>query len=435
MQRIIAMLASAPLRAMPGTHIWSTLILTISVAGGTPVELSGQEMRPVSIEEALRSARENHPALHAARAEVEIAGGDARAAGTFSFNPVLGAGIGPARSTDSSFVNLDIGIAQTFELGGKRGARTSVASARVDAANSRLARTQLLLDAQVQEAFYRTLIFRRGTLATEEALQIAVELRAATEARLRLGAGTQLEVNLSVAAMARSTRDHLENERQFASALLALTVAAGWDPATPIDPLGAVPVLPLPPDLDLLLVNALTERNDLRAVRADRRAAEANVTLARAMAWPDASIGLSYARQEEVRAGNMNVGLSLPLWNRNAGGRDAAVANAVRWEARELQTRREVERGVRDAYQRLQRARSAEAAFGADAVERLSENLQLAQQSFEAGKISLIEFGVVRRELIDTQLTYLDTQAELIAAFYSLQTAVGRPLASDEEVR
>ena len=52
-------------------------------------------------------------------------------------------------------------------------------------------------------------------------------------------------------------------------------------------------------------------------------------------------------------------------------------------------------------------------------------DLELAQESLRAGKISLLEFNVVRRDLVDTRLGYLDALADLVEARSALELAAG----------
>jgi cobalt-zinc-cadmium efflux system outer membrane protein len=58
-------------------------------------------------------------------------------------------------------------------------------------------------------------------------------------------------------------------------------------------------------------------------------------------------------------------------------------------------------------------------------VDRLGENLALARQALAAGKIGLLEFSIVRRDLVETRLAYLDALAEAVTARAALVAAIG----------
>jgi outer membrane protein TolC len=68
--------------------------------------------------------------------------------------------------------------------------------------------------------------------------------------------------------------------------------------------------------------------------------------------------------------------------------------------------------------------RAAAEAFEQDALPNAIESEQLAQRSFEEGQISLTDLIVVRRELTDTRLEYLDRLLE------AAQTAIDRDAAA-----
>ena len=86
---------------------------------------------------------------------------------------------------------------------------------------------------------------------------------------------------------------------------------------------------------------------------------------------------------------------------------------------------RSIEREARAAYAAYENARQAAEGFDREVVERLSENIDLARESFRAGKISLLEFNLLRRELVETRLSYLDAVVELVEARFALELAVG----------
>jgi outer membrane protein TolC len=63
--------------------------------------------------------------------------------------------------------------------------------------------------------------------------------------------------------------------------------------------------------------------------------------------------------------------------------------------------------------------------FDRDVVEKLKENLDLARESVRSGKIGLLLFNSVRRDLVDTRLAYLDALSELVEARSALELAAG----------
>lgn len=379
----------------------------------------------ITLADALRRAEQSNPDLRIARSEAGAAQGIARAARRLTFNPEVGAELGrleEAGGTRSSYV---LGLSQRFELGGKRGSRIRAEDQRSAAAEARVIRRGSEVAARVTLAFSLAQVARLRVTTAQEAEQVAVQLKAAADERLALGAGTQLEVNVAAAAASRERRARIEAERAHTSAVLELASAIGLPAGEAPEPLGEL-VLPRPeerPESELIEL-ALARRPDLRAATADREAASWNLRFARGLAWPDPALGATLVR-EDIRLLSFGLTMPLPLLNQAQAARAEARGFLEQAGITEEALRRAVTREVRDAYQAYARAREAQAGFDRDAVERLSENLRLAEESFRAGKIGLLVFSTVRRDLVEARLSYLDATEDLIERRIALALATG----------
>jgi cobalt-zinc-cadmium efflux system outer membrane protein len=121
----------------------------------------------------------------------------------------------------------------------------------------------------------------------------------------------------------------------------------------------------------------------------------------------------------------LSVAIQIPLWNRAEGSRASAAAAVEHARIAEAAARKDVEREVRQAYVGLARAIDAARSFERDVVARLGANLELARESLENGKISLITYNTVRRELIDARLDYCDALLDVLDRRYDLGAATG----------
>ena len=303
-----------------------------------------------------------------------------------------------------------------------------MASLRLDAAESRRARRLALVAWNAQRAFYVALVARERLATAAEADTLGRALLAAAEDRLTLGSGTQLEVNVAAAAHARDRRTRLDAERALATALFDLRAAVAAGVRDSIVPSGDLPRLTMPvAALDSVVSAALRRRPDFAAVRGERGAAEANVRLARSFVWPDPSIGFFSGRAEDFRVKVFTIALPVPLWNRSQGANAVARAELDRARIAEDSARRVVELEVRDAHQALTSALASRDALETQAVARLAENLALAQESFQAGKISLFIYNTIRRELVEARLAYFDALTEMVERRYAFALAAGEP--------
>jgi cobalt-zinc-cadmium efflux system outer membrane protein len=114
--------------------------------------------------------------------------------------------------------------------------------------------------------------------------------------------------------------------------------------------------------------------------------------------------------------GGVQVGLPLPLWNRNQGG-------IMQSEAELSEARRNVNRVEFDlknrlavAFQRYAAARSRVQIYTDEIVPKADENFQLVQKAYPA-QVSSIEFLIAQRIYFQTKLSYLDALAELWASW------------------
>lgn len=385
--------------------------------------------RPITLAEALAGA-DRSPSVALAGTSVDEAKGRLDQAGTYVYNPAVGASVGVARSVGSTFYDWEVGVSQVIELGGKRSARERAAAAELTAARETMVATRATLQADIRRAFHLAVVAQARVVATTENERAAREFQDAARERMRLGAATQTDVNVAAASLGRALASKKAAERDVLLARQTLAETLGA-PGADLEPVGAMPTFPTPAGTEAQLVaQAIAGRRDLVAAEREQGARAADVDLADALAVPDPELSVSWVR-DAVDASNaivVGVRVDLPLWNRNLGNRHAARALKNR-AAVELQAlRAAVDREVRTAVHRYRVATDAIASFDQQVVGTLAENLQLARDSLAAGKLGLLELNNVRRDLVESQLTYLDSIAEAVDARAALERALGRSI-------
>jgi cobalt-zinc-cadmium efflux system outer membrane protein len=386
----------------------------------------------ISVEEALRRAEDRNPDLKQLAGDLQAARGGLLGARLVPFNPEVGVAAGPAFADGQAPLGYDLSLSQTVELGGKRGHRVDAAQARVSAAELRLAHGRLQLAARVRRAYFLAVVARSRVSATREAEEVAADLKTAADDRARLGAGTQLEQNVASSVLGRARRDRLGAERHYREALTELATVTGTAAEGRPEP-GDAPLPDFgPPALseNELVARALARRGDVAASTRERVAAEADAALAGSQAVPDVSLSAAYGRDAVDRTDALTFGLAVPvpIFNRNQGGRAVASAALAKAQIAEATARREAERQARAAVNSYGFALDAVRGFDRDVVEKLKENLDLARESVRSGKIGLLLFNSVRRDLVDTRLAYLDALSELVEARSALELTAGGSL-------
>ena len=147
-------------------------------------------------------------------------------------------------------------------------------------------------------------------------------------------------------------------------------------------------------------------------------------------ATPNLTASVSYGYEQDLdtdfHAVMAGLSISLPVRNRNQGARSAARARVRGAELEQDRRTVDVEREVRVAIRAYARAREALLGFDREINERLHDNLELAHESFVAGKLDYFEFSVVRRDLVANRLAFLDAATEAVDAWSTVQRAVGK---------
>ncbi|MDX2089702.1 MAG: TolC family protein [Kofleriaceae bacterium] len=384
--------------------------------------------RPITLPEALAAA-DRGPMLASAAADVDEARGNLEQAGVYTYNPSVAGSAGVARSGGATFFDFELGVSQRIEVGGKRSARKRVATKERDAALQRLEATRNALRAEVRRAFHLAIAAHRRVEVATENERAARQFQEAASERMRLGAATQTDINVAAASLGRAIAQTKRAARDVLLARQALADALGASGAD-LEPTGGLPTFPAIASEQELVAHALRARRELAAAEHVIAARKSDVELADALAVPDPELSVSIARDAVDNANALIAGVSidLPLWNRNQGNRSAARARQKRAEIEGQALRAQVERDVRVAARRYRAAVEAVAAFDEQVVGTLAENLQLARDAFAAGKLGLLDLNVIRRDLVESQLVYLDSIAEAIDARTALEVALGRSL-------
>lgn len=410
------------------------LALAPSLLAGPPAAAVPPPAARISLDEALRLAAQLHPDIRSAEADRRAAEGRLLEARRYPFNPEIGVEAGPSRSPERSTSEAEVSLRQTLELGGKRSKRSAAATARLEASISLSSWTRLTVLVRVRRAYGLAILARHRLVSAREVETIASELKAAADERLRFGAGTLLELNVATAVAGRARAERLATELALTDAHAALAAAVGDPGKIELEPLGErlLRLAALPGDETVFVERALAARPDLASARRDVETSEAEVRVADAAAVPDVTLGVTQRRDglEDARSTIFGVSLPIPLFNRDQGPRVVARARLDRSRAVEDALAQSVTRDARAAHRRYQLTREAVDGFDRDVVERLGENLSLALQSFQAGKIGLLDFNSVRRELVDTRLALLAAERELVEAQAALELAAGTPLES-----
>src|SRR5215475_3768962 len=315
-------------------HRWTVFLVFLATS---VVVRANAQTGPLTYEQALERARSRAPLILSAQDRIAEARGRLLGAKVLlRDNPVLSFSGGPRYTNGSDLIDSEVGLSQSFELGGRRRSRIEEAQADVDreAAASRNTVRQLLGDVSI--AFWQAVAAGEQVRVSGNANQVALELRDSMQKRYEAGDVAVLDLNIARTAAGRAQNALRRAESEQARALGELRILLGMTSSELLVVQGNL-TEHNPYDLNQLIAEA-TKRPDLEATAAELRQAEADVQLGRGSAWPDVGLGFRYGRDEGDKIARGELSFTLPVFSR---GQDLRATG----EARSTRLRRELQAG------------------------------------------------------------------------------------------
>lgn len=403
-----------------------SLVIVLLVLGCVP---AFAEPRPLTIEEAVRSALERNADVLGAEAELAAARARRSGAGLLlPTNPSVTVTTGPRSSPSGRTTDHSVQVSQQIEIAGQRGLRIAATQAGVDAAQARVQAVRVDTAARVRESFARALAAGHHLQLATETVELARQGVEAAEERFAAGAAALIEVNTARIELGRAGRERAGAQRRRAEVGAELRLLAGIEPADEVALQGELAASELPSAIEASVEQALATRGEVLAARRAVDAARADLRLASREWIPSPRVGASYTREQESDTNIVQsiVSIDLPVFNRNKAARGVAAARVTQLEAALTATERAVRQDVATAAARLDAARGAAEGYAAGVVKAMQENMELATESHREGKLDFLQLLVIRRQTIDARREYIEVLAELAAARAQLDRAIGR---------
>ncbi|MCW5978305.1 MAG: TolC family protein [Bryobacteraceae bacterium] len=422
--------------------LWGVLLATVPLAG----------QGPLSLEEAVRTAIEKHPAMEAVSAQAAAAGARIQQARSGylpqvnyqesfarSDNPVyvFGSLLTQRQFTESNFAigslnrpdflnNFQslLAVEQTVFDAGQTRNNTRAAELGRDMVEQQQRAATMNVIAGVVRAYH-------GAVLAAESLKVAEEAVRSAEADLQR-AETVRSAGMATDADVLSIRVHLAGMREqrirrrydLDVARSALNEALGLPLDTPHDlttPLSAL----APPAAQAAEYErkAAAERPELRQAELSARLAEVQSKTARAAYWPQVSLrGVFEAdRQNFVNKGGANWYLGATMrWNLFGGFATQARVKEAEHALRGAQAERQradagVRLQVRRAHADLQAAQERIEVAGV-AVDQAEESLRITRNRYEAGMTTVTD-------LLRNETALLEAKTRRLAAIYDQRVA------------
>lgn len=354
---------------------------------------------------------------------------------------------GAARALETT-----IRVSQPIELGGKRARRLRLAHLDRELAQWDCETVRAEIIAETTRRFYGLCAAEMDLRLAEARHRIAADLRDIVQTQVDAGDAAPLalkragaEFAVSEIALASAGASHQAQRAQLAALWGGNPEDVGATESTYGEPPA---LLPLERWLD-----RATENPDVARWRSELAQREATLALARAEAVPDLEAGLGLRathNPDTTLAGSaldldgigtsrgalnpdrrtdwslvFEVGVPLPLFNRNRGNIRAAEHRAGAAEASGRAALLDVRGALIEAHARANRARDTWSAVRESVIPALTETLDLTREGYTAGKFSLLEVLEVEQALAEAQAQANDALASYWIACTELQRLAG----------
>jgi len=399
-----------------------TRIAMLCVATCIHVAAAAAQGRSMTLEEVLTRARQLAPQVVSAQLAVEEARGRLRGAALrFQTNPQVNVGIGHRNGPANRFTDFELGIDQALESGARRSARIAGAQAAIAQSSANADDVTRLALRSSASAYFRAVHANDRIRLLDAAYELASGVYSAADRRFKAGDIAVLDVNVAKASLAR-----VRAEREGAEASKAVALGELRQLLRLEGDVGVDGTLSPPPEANLAAaLQTASQRADLRVLAAGIEEAEAEARLGLSFSRPVYGVGARYSREEgdQIVLGGMSI--SLPVFSKGQEQQAVGTARAARLQAELDAARMRVQVEVRTAFDAYNRRLSALRVLEADAIPGLDENERLTTRSFEVGQLGLPELLLIRREILDTRLQYLDALLEAALARIDLDASAG----------
>jgi outer membrane protein, heavy metal efflux system len=416
--------------------LFALLLPSLLGAQQTPSKLS-------TVDDLVRAGIANNKDLAAVRKRIAEAQGFTRQAGvrpapTLALNGSTGKPLGTIGEEQ-----YGAEYAQSIETFGKRGKRIRVAAFSIGIAEAEFQQRSAQLTYEIQTASAEACAERHKLKLLSDLIGLNQDTLRLTEARVKEGDVAPLDANLLKVEISRTEVSRRSAQGRLISAELELRRLVGLDPAAPI-PDSDIPAA-ASVELGTLKRDALANRGDLKAARVEEERESAEIDLVKAEAKPDVTLSAGYTRQNSQFEGLfglnssgglspirdsvdiLSFGVSIPLRTSRsgAGNLQAATARTSGARLRREYLERNIPLEVEAAYQRWRTASDSLEMLRSGVLDPSTSNISVIREAYKLGQLRLLDVLNEQRRLVDTQLDFIDAQADVARTWAEVERAAG----------
>jgi outer membrane protein, heavy metal efflux system len=335
----------------------------------------------------------------------------------------------PGSFSDNTLSNLqqfDIGVSYLFERGRKRHNRLQAARDQTTVTVSQVADAERTLTFNVAQEFVTALLANSTLRFAQENLKSFQSTVDISEKRYKAGdisQGDYLKITLQLLQFETDVSSARVARVQALATLRQLmgyaSVPQNYDVA------GDLEYQPLKAGLMDLQAKALSERPDLRAARQGIKAAQSQISLAKANGKTDLNAEIAYSHVSGLSSTSLFFSIPLPVFNRNQG----EIARTRFAETQAVFTARAAEdqvmTDVESAYEASVTNQEVVQLYVGGYLKQAEDSRDISAYAYKGGAATLLDFLDAERSYRATQLAYRQALAAYMTSLEQLRQATG----------
>ena len=420
-------------RLKPGDHITakyydgdSTLYEIQVVPAAAPAAKPGGEEAGMRLEEFERMALANNPTLAQAQANIRVSAGLAQQVGLYP-NPTVGYYGDEIRGGYYGGGKQGGFITQTIITGGKLKAARRVAQMLTQEAETSGDAQRLRILNNVRMLFYQALANQRLVEVRQSLTKLTADATQTSKQLANIGQADRPDVLQAEIEQQQSIVGLSSAQQTLTSSWRMLAAVAGKPELPQAHLAGNLDDLPNL-NYEEWLAKTLSESPDMKLAQQTANRAAASLTQARKAPIPDLQLSGNLSQNYEPLEtthrpvgvnGGAQIGVTVPLFNRNQGNIAAAKAEIESANQDLIRMRLRISREVADLFQNYESARTTAQAYKTEMIPR-------AEQAFKLYRANYQNMAAAYPLALLSQRTLFQLQVDYVKALESAwQSAVG----------
>ncbi len=324
-------------------------------------------------------------------------------------------------------------VQQLFELAGKRGYRIESAGFGTQSVEAAFEDAVRQLTFAVKDSYNRVQLAQRRLALAEENRDRFSRILDVNTIRFKKGYIAEVDLIRIRLQFIDFQSQVIQSLQEGETARADLRQLLRISPATLLELTSEFDYKRIDPDIGRLRTAALDTRPDVRSKRFIMSQREADLKLAKAYRIPDVTVGAGYAFQGPRGPDNpgqvaLNLGVPLPLFNRNQGGIMQAEVAVQTAEADLNKTLNQVENEVDVAYKNLLQSRRLVEAFLGGVLDDARSTFTIVERAYERGGATILDLLDAARTSRTIQQNYFEALFNYQRNVIQLESAVGQEI-------